>query len=141
VSRPQPGPTARLGFLSPEWFEALAAVETLPAGPAVAVLEQVVTGTPYGDVAYLVEVSAAAARLLAPPAAGTAATPMVTITTDWRTACSIASGRESAQRALAQGMLKVTGDLSALGLIAAAGGDAAALDAIPESIRARTTFD
>ena len=140
MNRPQPSPPARLGFLSPEWFEELAALQALPAGPAVAVLQQVVTGTPYGDVTYLVEVSAGAARLVEARPAATPAAPVVTVTTDWRTACSIASGRESAQRALSQGMLKVTGDLSALGLIASAGGRGP-LDAIPESIRARTNFE
>jgi hypothetical protein len=145
----------RLRFLSPEWFEEVAAsragvegsagcdVSDMSGPAAVAatllVVEQVVMGTPYGEVRYRVEMGEDAAVLLGPGtgAGKPAGVPVVTITSDWHTACSMAAGELSADRALLEGRIKVRGDLAAIpGIIRGAGG----VDALPPQVRARTTF-
>ena len=145
----------RLRFLSPEWFDEIAASRagaegsadcevSDTSGPAalsvpLLVVEQVVMGTPYGEVRYRVELGEDAAVLvgLDTGAGKPAGAPVVTITSDWHTACSMAAGELSAERALLEGRLKVRGDLTAVpGIIRGAGG----VDALPPEVRDRTTF-
>jgi SCP-2 sterol transfer family len=138
------GGTGRLRFLSPQWFDQVAASRADGSGSAARpapslVVEQVVVGTPYGEVRYRVEVGDGAVVLLGPGTGSDhpAGTAVVTITSDWDSACSLAAGELSAERALLEGRLKVRGDVAAIsGVVRGAGG----LDALPSDVRARTAF-
>ena len=115
-----------LRYLSPEWFEQLDAESAAlgdhrggggaDASRPVVVLQQVVTGTPFGDVRYRVEIRDGQALLLGPATQSlhVEGSPVVTITSDWETACSVASGKVSAHRALIEGRLKVRWRVPAL---------------------------
>jgi hypothetical protein len=126
-------------FLSSEWFDELAAGRVpLPpdAEGGSLVLEQVVEGTPHGDVRYLVIVRAGQARV--ERATGEAATAVdLTITADWVTASAIAQGTLSAHRALMEGRLRVRGSTSRLSGHEA---DLVGLDPVPPAVRDRTTY-
>ncbi len=132
-------------FLSSEWFDQIDATGADPADPDVVAdhaddlrLRQVVTGTPDGDVAYMVMIRDGRARVErqpdvshAPPEAD------ITITSDWPTAAAIAQGQLSTQKALMQGRLRVRGDVARLvGRTAQLAG----LDAIPAGVRENTTY-
>lgn len=103
-------------FLSAEWVAALDEAarrdERLAALPPDVdlVVEQVVTGTPDGDVTYHVTLGSGTATVQAGPAPS----PTVRFTQDLATALDIASGRGSAQRAFMTGKLRVGGDLRVL---------------------------
>jgi hypothetical protein len=135
-----------LRFLSPEWFAAVRAAETPndheSSSPTV-VMGQVVRDTPFGDVHYTVEIRDGSATLIGPDAddAGTegADEPVVlTITSDWNTACALASGQLSTERALMEAKLRVRGDLDALGPISVG---LRGLDPLPAAVRALTSFE
>jgi hypothetical protein len=128
-------------FLSPEWFsevEAESAPE--PSAPdddpeGTLVLEQVVTGTPYGEVRYRVAAGGGRARI-EPSGHGERAADL-TITCDWPTASSIAQGTLSTQTALTEGRLRVRGSLVRL---ARGAGGLSGLDPVPAEVRKTTTF-
>jgi hypothetical protein len=123
------------------------------------VLEQIVTGTPEGQVSYLVVVAGGRARVerhRAPPGVDGAggdradadradadradadrAGVQLTITCDWPTATAIAQGRLSTQRALMQGRLRVRGNSSAL---LGRNIQLANLDPVPPEVRKNTTY-
>jgi putative sterol carrier protein len=104
-----------IAYLSAEWIDALdAALGESSAVRALApvVVEQVVTGTPNGEVRYRISVDATRARVAAADAAD--AEPDLRFTTDYPTAVAIASGRENAQTALAAGRLRIGGDVEVL---------------------------
>lgn len=120
-------------FLSAAWFEDVAdATGPAPAKPVDLVLQQVVTGTPEGEVTYRVLVSDDEA-VIQPGGDGTAD---VTLTSDYSTAAAIAEGQLSAQSALRQGRIRVGGDLSRL----TERHTQLTIDPVPASVRARTTF-
>lgn len=139
-------------YLSPEWFRAAGATPAGPTGPppaAVAgptesgegtdpaiVMEQVVTGGPEGTVVYRVRAGGGRATIEWPVPEGADAADL-RITADWDTATAVASGRLSAQRALMEGRLKLSGYPAAMaertaGLVGA--------DAVAADLRAATTF-
>jgi hypothetical protein len=126
-------------FLSPEWFEevqrATPAGDGQPDGADPLVLQQVVTGTPHGEVRYTVIVAGSrVARVETEPAG---AEPDLTITVDWATACAVAQGRISTQQALMEGRLRIRGNLSLLaGHLAQLGG----VDPVPAAVRRTTTY-
>jgi hypothetical protein len=146
-------------FLSEAWFDEVEAAgigDYGADGPGRAtdpddhlVLEQIVTGTPEGEVSYLVVVSGGRARVErrgAPTGGdtgggdtggGDTAGVRLTIVCDWPTATAIAQGRLSTQRALMQGRLRVRGNPAAL-----LGGNTrlANLDPIPPEVRKNTTY-
>ncbi len=99
------------------------------------VLEQVVTGSPHGNVRYFVVVEGNNARLVEPGFARQVAD--LTITTDWDTATAMAKGELATQAALMQGRLRVRGNLAKL---AGRAGDLAGLDPVPEAVRKNTTY-
>jgi putative sterol carrier protein len=99
------------------------------------VLEQVVTGSPEGNVRYFVVVENGIARLVEPGFARQVAD--LTITTDWETAAAMAKGELATQAALMQGKLRVRGNLTKL---AGRAGELAGLDPIPEAVRKATTY-
>jgi putative sterol carrier protein len=98
-------------FLSDEWVALLdrATRERFPAFERTLVVEQVVHRA--GDeVRYHFVLDPDGARVVAGPASG----PDLTLVVDAGTAARIATGRENAQQALADGRLKVRGRLDRL---------------------------
>jgi hypothetical protein len=123
-------------FLSPAWLAELAeaaAGVVLEAGPPVLV-QQVVTGTPSGDVRYGLRLAAGRVAVLPEGAPD----PDVTLTTDWPTAVAVARGELAVTDAFMAGRLRVAGDLRAL---LRGGGALAGIDALFAEVRARTTWD
>jgi len=122
-------------FLSPAWLaemsEAAAGAE-VPDG-AELTIQQVVTDTPEGDVAYVVRL--AGGRLALEPGRDPAAA--VTITEDWATAAALARGDLSPQGAFMAGRIRVGGDVGALVGVGEALG---ALTDLFASVRYGTTF-
>ncbi len=123
-------------YLSPEWFAEVAAGAEAAAGPALAVLEQVVEGTPEGRVTYRVEVADGQARIVW-PVPGEGPGPDLRLTSDWPTAMAIAQGRLSTQKALMEGRLRVGGSPGRLADLSAR---LQGLDPVPEAVRRETTF-
>ncbi len=119
------------------WLRDLdAAVRAARGVSAVApiVIEQVVQSVPgRGEVRYHVRVGGDGARV------GTGAPDRVDVrlTTDYETATAIALGRENAQTALAQGRLRLGGDIDTLVRGAVVLG---ALDDATATLRAATTY-
>jgi SCP-2 sterol transfer family protein len=99
------------------------------------VLEQVVTGSPDGNVRYFVVVENGQARIAEPGFARQTAD--LTITTDWNTATAMAKGDLATQAALMQGRLRVRGNMVKL---SGRAGDLAGLDPVPEAVRKATTY-
>jgi putative sterol carrier protein len=122
-------------FLSDEWFAEveLLATGSVPGGGGVLVVEQMVTGTPDGDVRY---------QVVTGPE-GTAvrrrggARPHVVMTTDYPTASAIAQGRLSAAAAVSDGRVRVSGNLRGM---AGAAEVMAAADLVPAGVRQRTSY-
>src|SRR5262249_32858572 len=103
------------------------------------VLEQVVHGTPDGEVRYRVVARDRTAHIepVAATRNGPSAAPDLTISCDWATAVAMAQGRLSAQGALMAGRLRVHGNLARLSGWAA---DLTGLDPVPPEVRRRTTY-
>jgi putative sterol carrier protein len=120
-------------YLSPAWFDRVAS-ETGPAPeqPDV-VLQQVVTGTPEGEVRYQVIIGDGRATILK----GSPAEADMTFTSDYNTATAIASGTLSTETALSEGRIRVSGNLSRLDSHA---GAVAGLDPLAAA-RADTRFE
>lgn len=103
-------------YLSPEWFEDVnAAAPQRPATedaarPAHLTLQQVVTGSPDGDVRYWVSVGGGqmAAGL------GEADDPDATISQSYQTAVAVVTGQLRVQTALMSGQIRLAGDIGAL---------------------------
>ena len=106
-------------FLSPEWFAEVARQTAGPAGrwppdqPSL-VLEQVVRDGPEGEVRYQVVVNASGAYIEPPSHLDSRPAPDLTIVCDWSTATGLAQGTLSAQSALMEGRLRVSGNLARL---------------------------
>ncbi|MCB1038882.1 MAG: SCP2 sterol-binding domain-containing protein [Acidimicrobiales bacterium] len=103
-------------FLSDEWIAALDAAATsdealgaLSAGLHL-VVEQEVTGSPWGDVRFHVVVDHGQVHVRPGPAPD----PLIRFSQDYATAAAIATGTGSAQRAFMAGRLRVGGDLRVL---------------------------
>ncbi|MDQ2729371.1 MAG: SCP2 sterol-binding domain-containing protein [Actinomycetota bacterium] len=73
-------------------------------------LQQVVTGTPDGEVRYQVIIGGGRATILV----GSPAEADMTFTSDYNTATAIASGTLSTETALGEGRIRVSGNLSRL---------------------------
>ena len=121
-------------FLSEAWFNAIArsANPVDPAEPARLTVQQVVTGTPDGEVRYTVSVGDRRATVQA----GSASHVDVTFTEDYPTAVAIARGELTTQAALLAGRIRVTGNLAAL----ARRQDLASDDLVPTAVRTATTY-
>lgn len=120
-------------YLSPEWF---AALPSDPAATPEAVLEQVVEDTPEGTVTYRVEVAGGAAHVRWPVQAE-APSPDLRVTCSWATATAMARGELSSQQALAEGRLRVKGNLVR---VAEVSDLLAGVDPVPATVRATTTY-
>jgi predicted lipid carrier protein YhbT len=130
-------------FLSDEWIAALDGVLRAEQGLtecAAVTVEQTVVGTPSGDVRYRVVIDGRGGRAdRLGVSDGSAGPPAdVRLTTDYRTAVAIARGAENAQIALAQGRLRLGGDVHALARFTAA---LAAMPGVTDVVHAETTFD
>jgi putative sterol carrier protein len=121
-------------FLSEAWFEAVAghADRMDPADEPSLILQQVVTGTPDGEVRYAVQVAGERAAVIRGPVKD----PDVTFTEDYPTAAAIVRGELSAQAALLAGRIRVTGNLATLTKRPGPAAD----DLIPPAVRAATTY-
>lgn len=123
-------------FLSAQWFAEVTAGGDEPSGPAVAVLEQVVEGTPGGRVTYRVELAEDRSRIVWPVPDGAPGADL-RLTSDWPTAVAIAQGRLSTQKALMQGRLRVSGNP---GRLAEFTSGLQGMDPVPEAVRQTTTY-
>ena len=94
-------------FLSAEWFDERAGDHP---EPVLLTIQQVVTGTPDGDVRYVVRVGRAGSSVRRGEADG----PDVTFTESWDTALAIHEGGLAPQRAFADGRLRIEGDVRLL---------------------------
>ena len=126
-------------YLSDEWFDevnrAAAASDRLKVDTAgiELTIQQVVTGAPDGDVRYAVKVRDGAVAV----AQGDDPEADVTITEDWDTAVSVASGELAAATAFMTGRIRVSGNVAVL---LDAQGSLQGLDAVFADLRERTTF-
>jgi hypothetical protein len=119
-------------FLSPAWFEMLR-TDDAAAGEPDLVLEQRVTGTPEGTVSYQVIIAGGRATI----SPGNRAGADMTFTSDYATASGIAAGRLSLERAMADGRLRIAGNLARLQESQV---DLVGVDAMA-GVRGRTCFD
>jgi hypothetical protein len=126
-------------FLSDEWIRELTLACANAAGGAGStagrfVIEPVVTGVPdRGEVRYRISFDADACAV--EPVDGTAAD--VWLETDYVTAVALARGTANAQAALADGRLRVSGDVARLASHAAT---LAGLDDLFAALRSSTTY-
>ncbi len=118
-------------YLSEAWFEEVA--RATPAGVDGLMLQQVVTGTPDGEVRYHVGVSLGAAWVRP----GQAEAPDATFTEDYATAAAVARGELSVHAALLEGRIRVAGNMAVL---SARQDELVGLDPLPAAVRAETTF-
>jgi hypothetical protein len=122
-------------FLTREWLEEMQRVADkvdVPLDAAIVVAHEV-TGTPDGDVSF--RFAAADGRLTLTWA--TTADAQITLLEDYATAVAMATGELPAQQAVAEGRLKLRGDVGALVRNGAA---MAALGDLFRAVRAGTTF-
>lgn len=126
-------------YTSPEWIAAAGRALADDAGLKDATvdigltIEQVVTDGPGGTVRWHVAIDHGRVEL----AEGPAPAPDLRFTTTYATAAAIASGELAAQRAFAEGRLRVGGDLS---LLVAHHRTLASLDDALAPVRAETEF-
>lgn len=126
-------------FLSREWIaeadEVAAASPQLAQATASAelVVQQVVTGGPDGEVAYVVSLDRGSVGLRP----GLTETPDVTLTVDWDTAVAMSTGALGAQEAFTTGRLQVRGEI---GLMLRHGTALTGLNAVFAGLRDRTTY-
>jgi alkyl sulfatase BDS1-like metallo-beta-lactamase superfamily hydrolase len=101
-------------FLSDEWIAALdaAALRRLPRPDRAVVIDQRVTGEP--GARFHLRLAPDGCRVLP----GAASRADLTLTVDSATAARLARGEESAQRALAEGRLKIGGHLDRIAELA-----------------------
>ena len=122
-------------FLTEEWLDAMNAAASgveVPADVAV-VVGQEVSGTPHGDVAYCFAVDDGALRLTW----GSTEGADITVLQDYDTAVALARGELPAQQAVAEGRLKLRGDMGAL---VRNGPVLAAISDVFRSVRERTDW-
>ena len=99
-------------FVSREWIEQLDAA-AVAVDPSVEFeLEQVVTGSPYGDVRYRLTLQGG--RLRVQPSRGDEAPPDAVLTVSYATAVDLATGRLTGSDALEEGLVRFRGDLGRL---------------------------
>lgn len=103
-------------FLSPSWLDQLTALAGGEGvGPDAVVVQQVVTGGPDGDVAYLLDIEGG--RIRARP--GRDPNAVVTLTESWETAVRLHHGALTAREAFLGGLIRVRGDVRVMVEVAA----------------------
>ncbi len=120
-------------YLSAAWFDLVETIGPRAEQDPSLVLQQVVTDGPDGHVRYQVLITDTGATLRA----GDSAEADMTFTSDYATAAAIAQGRESVQHAMMDGRIRVGGDPSRL---ADHPDRLDTADAVPEAVRAQTTY-
>jgi putative sterol carrier protein len=120
-------------FLSEAWFREVAAAGAPADREPVLVLQQVVTGTPDGEVRYHVAVGEGRAVVVG----GQAARADATFTQSYDTASAVARGELASQAALLAGRISVAGDMTSL---SERRDCLAGVDALPRAVRAATTY-
>lgn len=126
-------------YLSTEWLDRVRSLATVDDGLRAATvgveltLQQVVTGTPHGDVHYYVTFADGEVFVQA----GEVTEPDVTFTQDYPTAVGVATGELGALDAIRDSRVTVTGDATALLDQAPA---LAALDTVFAQIRPDTSY-
>jgi hypothetical protein len=121
-------------FLSPEWLEQAVDGQQQAHGAGALVIDQIVTGSPFGDVAYRVVIDEGRAWM---ERAQPGREPDLAITVSYETAAAVAQGRLSTQRALMEGRMRIRGNPKPL---AGRSADLAGLDPIPAELRHNTTY-
>ena len=128
-------------FLSDEWIRELAlACAGAPAGSGADrfVIEPVVTGVPgRGEVRYRIAFAAGACAVEPIVDPGDEGAADVRLETDYVTAVALSRGTANAQAALADGRLRVSGDVARL---AAHAGALAGLDDLFGALRGSTSY-
>jgi hypothetical protein len=135
-------------FLSDEWIHELAlackGAEPAPSAADAAdtrrfVIEPVVTGVPIlGEVRYQLAFASGSCTVVRPPADTDAdAEADVRLETDYVTAVALSRGTANAQAALADGRLRVSGDVARLAAHASA---LSALDDLFAALRTTTSY-
>ena len=127
-------------YLSEQWFEEVNAATGQSHRPATRgdgaglTLQQVVTGTPFGEVRYWVRVRDGSLEA----GLGEAGSPDATVSQSYETAVAVVTGQLSVQAALMAGRIRLSGRMSALveQREALEGIDAAFAD-----VRRRTTYE
>jgi putative sterol carrier protein len=95
-------------FLSPSWLEQLTALAGGDGvGPSPTVVQQLVTGGPDGDIAFVLEVDQGKVR--ATP--GRNPDAVVTLIESWETAVRLHHGQVTAREAFMNGLIRVRGDV------------------------------
>lgn len=103
-------------FLSPQWLERLSALAGGDqVGPDAAIVQQVVTGGPDGDVTFFLEIDGSSVR--ATPGRNERAG--ITLTESWDTAVRLHTGRLTAREAFLGGLIRVRGDVRLMVEVAA----------------------
>ena len=125
-------------FLSREWLAALDVVARESdqlralAQDSPFVIEQHVSGGPNGDVTYQIIINEGGASV----AAGSQAEPDIVLLTDYGTALALHRGEANAQHAVAEGRIKLRGEV---GNLLGRADALSALDDVFASVRAETT--
>ena len=139
VDGPKPYPAPVADYLSDDWIAALDRALSAAAGVrdlAPLVVDQVVSGVPgRGEVRYRISIDGDGAHAMA--IGDDAPAAQIRLTTDYGTAVAIARGAENAQIALAQGRLRIGGNLEA---VAPHGRALAVLGDVAAELRDTTTF-
>jgi hypothetical protein len=99
-------------FASPEWIDELDAAGVAVDPAVTAELEQVVTGSPYGDVRYRLVLADGHVR--ARPATDNMAPADAVLTVSYPTAVALATGARSGSDAFDAGLVRFRGDLARL---------------------------
>ncbi len=103
-------------FLSPSWLEQLTALAGgAEVGPGATIVQQVVTGGPDGEVAFVLELDGG--RVRARPGRHQGA--VVTLVESWDTAVRLHRGELSAREAFLGGLIRVRGDVGGMVEVAA----------------------
>ncbi|MCB0991694.1 MAG: SCP2 sterol-binding domain-containing protein [Acidimicrobiales bacterium] len=103
-------------YLSSEWLDAVRAAVSTDAELAEAaadtelVLQQVVTGTPFGEVAYFITFDRGEVYVQA----GVASSSDVAFTQDYETAVAVHEGRSNALEAFQSGRISIKGEVAKL---------------------------
>jgi hypothetical protein len=126
-------------YLSAEWIAAMAdavrsnaSLQAL-AGDHTIGFTQVVTGTPYGDVSYHLQVGNGSLSF----GSGAASPEHVRFTESWATAIAVATGELNAQEAFIKGAVKFSGHHQ---LLIDAADLFAELNGVFEAVRERTEY-
>jgi hypothetical protein len=125
-------------FLSEAWIEELDGAGVVVDDGVAFSFDQVVTGAPGGDMRYRVSVDHGRLRVRSLARSGADGAD-ATLTTSFRTAVELATGRRDASAAFAAGLIRFRGNAASMQTAAGALTALASAGALA-AVRARTTF-